>query len=134
VKTRLKVTALILGTLLVFVLVFSLQLDVSAQSSIEEGANAARGTGQPDALFGDGGFVSNITNILLFIVGALSVIMLIVGGFRYVVSGGNASAVTAAKNTILYAIVGLIVAFLAFAVVNFVLGALTTGGSGFTDV
>lgn len=133
-KTGLKVTALILGTLLVFVLVFSLQLDVSAQSSIEEGANAARGNGQPDALFGDGGFVSNITNILLFIVGALSVIMLIVGGFRYVVSGGNASAVTAAKNTILYAIVGLIVAFLAYAVVNFVLSAITPGSSGFTDV
>lgn len=123
----------LLGVLLVFGLVFILQPDAAAQA-VENGANAARGDGQPAELFGDGGFVGNITNILLFVVGALSVFMLIFGGLRYVVSGGNASAVTAAKNTILYAIVGLVVAFLAYAIINFVLGALTTGGSGFTDV
>ena len=47
--------------------------------------------------------------------------MLIVGGIRYVVSGGDQSAVQGAKNTILYAIVGVVVAILAFAVVNFVI-------------
>jgi hypothetical protein len=57
----------------------------------------------------------------LFIIGAISVIMLIIGGIRYVVSGGDSSAVTSAKNTILYAIVGIIVALLAYALVNFVL-------------
>jgi multisubunit Na+/H+ antiporter MnhB subunit len=59
--------------------------------------------------------------VLLFIIGAISVIMLIIGGIRYVVSGGDSSAVTSAKNTILYAIVGIIVALLAYALVNFVL-------------
>lgn len=101
---------------------------VSAQSSIQNGVNAAQGEGQPTDLFGDTGIVTSITNTLLFVVGALSVIMIIFGGIRYATSGGNASAVTAAKNTILYAIVGLIVAFLAFAAVNWILGTISGGG------
>jgi len=132
-KTVQKAVIPLLGALVVIGLIFMLQSDVAAQA-IVEGANAARGEGQPAELFGDGGFVTTVTNILLFVVGALSVIMLIVGGLRYVLSGGNSSAVTAAKNTILYALVGLIVAFLAYAAVNFVLSVLTPGSSGFTDV
>ncbi len=84
-----------------------------------------------------GGIITQITNVMLFIAGALAVIMIIVGGLRYAISGGNSAAITAAKNTILYALVGLIIAFLAFAAVNFVLEALTPGGSGgagWTDV
>ena len=60
--------------------------------------------------------------------------MLIIGGIRYVISGGNSAAVTAAKNTILYAIVGLIIALFAYAIVNFVIGSLTGGGTGGTNV
>lgn len=110
--------------------------DASAQASgaIEQGVQAARGEGVPAELIGDGGIITTIINILLFIVGALAVIMLIIGGLRYTISGGNASAVTAAKNTILYAIVGLVIAFLAFAVVNFILGAMAPGGAGFSNV
>jgi cytochrome bd-type quinol oxidase subunit 2 len=63
----------------------------------------------------------NVVNILLFIVGAASVIMLIVGGIRYVVSAGDQQAVANAKNTILYAIVGIVIALFAFAIVNFVI-------------
>ena len=65
-----------------------------------------------------------VVNVLLFVIGAVSVVMLIVGGIRYTLSAGNSSAVTAAKNTIMYAIIGLVVAFLAYAIVNWVLGAL----------
>jgi len=65
--------------------------------------------------------VGIVVNTLLFIIGLLSVIMIIVGGIRYTTSAGDTSAVTAAKNTILYAVVGLVVAFVAFAIVNWVL-------------
>lgn len=65
-----------------------------------------------------------IVNIILFVIGAVAVIMIIIGGVRYVVSGGDSSAVGAAKNTILYAVVGLVVAILAYAIVNFVLTSL----------
>lgn len=98
---------------------------------IQGGADSARGQDQTVELFGQTGIFRTITNVLLFILGAISVIMIIIGGLRYVVSGGNATAVTAAKNTILYAIVGVIVALLAYAIVNFVLNSFT-GGAGTT--
>ncbi len=80
--------------------------------------------GCPEDLFGDRGAFKTITNTVLYIVGVLAVVMLIIGGIRYVVSGGDSKKVTDAKNTILYAIIGLIICFLAYAIVNFVIAAL----------
>lgn len=98
--------------------------------SITEGADAARGADQVADLFGSTGILTTVTNVMLFIVGAIAVIMVIVGGLRYVVSGGNTANITTAKNTILYAVVGLIVAILAYAMVNFVITSLVPGGAG----
>jgi hypothetical protein len=66
------------------------------------------------------GLVKTLVNVLLYILGAISVLVIIVGGFLYVLSGGNSASVAKAKNAITYAIVGLIVAFLAYAIVNWV--------------
>ena len=118
-------------SLIALFLVFFMATPVSALS-IYEGVNSARGTDVPGEIIGDTGLITTIVNIMLFIVGALSVIMLIIGGIRYTISGGNSAGVTAAKNTILYAIVGLIIAFLSYAAVQFVMSAITGGGlSGF---
>ena len=87
----------------------------------QSGANSAQSDRVPENLFENDGIFKIIVNVLLFIIAAIAVIMLIIGGIRYVVSGGDQSAVTAAKNTILYAIIGIIVAILAYAAVNFVL-------------
>lgn len=95
--------------------------------SVTAGAECARGNGQPAQLVGDGGVFNRITSILLFVVGAVAVIMLIFGGIRYIVSGGDQANVTAAKNTILYAIIGIIVALLAYAAVRFVTSSLLAG-------
>jgi hypothetical protein len=129
-----RVQPILVAIIFVTLAVVSFSTDTSAYS-LQEGVNAARGSSQPADLFGAGGVITTITNTLLFIVGALSVIMIIVGGLRYVVSGGNAASVTAARNTILYAVVGLVIAFLAFAAINFVLGTVSPGsGAGYTDV
>jgi hypothetical protein len=102
---------------------------------LADGANSAQGKdqqGDASSLFGQGGqggIFRTITNVLLFLIGAISVIMLIIGGIRYVVSGGDSTAVANAKNTILYAIVGVVVAILAYAVVNFVIGSFS-GSNG----
>lgn len=64
--------------------------------------------------------IQSIVNVLLFAIGTVSVIMIIVGGIRYTTSNGDASKVTSAKNTILYSVIGLVVALLAFGIVNFV--------------
>ncbi len=63
------------------------------------------------------------TNVLLFIIGAVAVIMIIIGGLRYTTSNGDSGQVTSAKNTILYGVIGLVVALLAYAIVNFVVSA-----------
>jgi hypothetical protein len=82
-------------------------------------------TNNAKPLFGSDGIVTQVINWMLYIIGSLSVIMLIVGGIRYTMSAGNEKSVGAAKNTILYAIIGVVVAVLAYAIVNFVIGAFT---------
>lgn len=67
-----------------------------------------------------GGMIKSVTNLLLFILGAVAVIVIIVGGIKYTASDGDAAKIKSAKNTILYAVVGLAVAIMAGAIVNFV--------------
>lgn len=62
-----------------------------------------------------------IINIFSIVVGTISVIMIIIGGFRYIISGGDSGGVTAGKNTILYAIVGLVIVLFSQVIVRFVL-------------
>ena len=73
--------------------------------------------------------ILSVVNVILFVLGIIAVIMIIYGGIRYVLSAGDATKVTSAKNTIMYSIVGLIVAVLAYAIVNFVIANITEGGS-----
>ena len=96
---------------------FLTPMAVRAQSSIQDGISAADTGENPDSL---PDIIQNVIRVLLFIVGAAAVIMLIIGGIRYVVSAGDQQAVANAKNTILYAIVGIVVAVLAYAAVQFV--------------
>jgi hypothetical protein len=114
---------------------FGVALVTSPVSALGEGGapagvNAARGDNTPSNLVnGDSSIVRRAINIMLFGVGVLSVVMLIFGGFRYVISGGKKESVTNAKNTILYAIIGLLIAVFAYAIINFILGAALSGGS-----
>lgn len=66
------------------------------------------------------GFVKPTINIILWVVGVAAVIVIIVAGLKYVTSSGNPSAVSSAKTTILYAVIGLVIAITAYAIVNFV--------------
>ena len=86
--------------------------------TLSGGVSSSQADDVPQDLAGD--VFKNVVNILLFIIGAVSVIMLIYGGIRYTTSGGNANSVTAAKNTVIYSSVGLVISILAYAIVNFV--------------
>ena len=114
---------------------FGVALATAPVSALGEGGapagiNAARGDNtQSNLANGDSSIVRRAINIMLFGVGVLSVVMLIFGGFRYVISGGKKESVTNAKNTILYAIIGLLIAVFAYAIINFILGAALSGGS-----
>lgn len=67
------------------------------------------------------GLAKTITNLMFYFVGILAVIMIIAGGIRYVISTGDSSKVKAAKDTIMYSVVGLIVALLAWTIVSYVI-------------
>jgi hypothetical protein len=75
-------------------------------------------------------FVTSIISLLSWAIGVVAVFMIIVGGFKYITSGGDSAGVTAAKNTILYAIIGLVIVALSQLIVKFILGRLTTVGLG----
>jgi len=66
-----------------------------------------------------------VINVFSLVVGVVSVIMIIIGGLKYITSGGESSNITGAKNTILYAIIGLVVVALAQVIVKFVLEKTT---------
>ena len=97
--------------------------------SVRDGMDVAKTDEMPSELINQAGtgVVNHITSTILWALGIISVIMLIVGGVKYAMSGGDAKAVTDAKNTILYALIGLAIAILAYAIVSFVLGVI--GGS-----
>ena len=92
----------------------------SPASEIRGGVNSVGGSGQSSDL---GAKIKIIVNVLLYILGAIAVVMIVIGGIRYTTSNGDSSAITSAKNTILYAVVGLVVAILSYALVNFILDA-----------
>ncbi|MEI6228509.1 MAG: hypothetical protein WCP11_00560 [Candidatus Saccharibacteria bacterium] len=128
-------TVIISTAIILSVMTLLLPVAAGAANPLQEGVLSAKSPSQPSNLFGIDGIFTTITSTLLFAIGALSVIMIIVGGIRYVVSGGKEANVTKAKNTILYAIIGLVVAMLAYAMISFVLETLIPGANnGGTNV
>ena len=122
--------------LLALLAVPALALSVSAAPvfaaedlTLRGGVDSSKSADQPASLFGDGGIFETVSKVLLFVIGAVSVIMLIIGGIRYTISQGDSAQVTSAKNTILYSIIGLVVAILAYAAVDFVVKSLVENGS-----
>lgn len=70
------------------------------------------------------GSVKTIINIMLYIIGIVSVVMIIYGGIRFAASGGNEKSTETGRKTLTYAVIGLVVAILAYAIVNFVISGV----------
>lgn len=77
-----------------------------------------------NTIYGPDGIVTKAVNLFSFIIGFAAVVMIIIGGFKYVLSAGDSSSVNSAKNTILYAVIGLVIAALAQAIIIFVVNKL----------
>ena len=90
----------------------------NAASKWTTGSSAGTGSGQSSDLMT---ILQLIINVALGVIGFVAVVMIIMGGIQYTTSSGDAAKVTKAKNTILYGVVGLVIALLAFAIVNFIL-------------
>lgn len=139
---KIKLFILSVSSLIMFVTPLAVSATVSADSSVNIGGSACAGTngdlssGGSQAGCNSTGvstfdkYVKFALNLLSIIVGIVAVIMIIVGGLRYVTSGGKQESVTGAKNTILYALVGLVIVALAQVIVHFVLTEATNPNSG----
>lgn len=102
---------------------------VSAQTPADEvcaGIATASGTGCNGDNTTLNNVVANGVNILSVVIGIVAVIMIMVAGFKYITAGGDAGQIGSAKNTLVYAIVGLVIVVLAQSIVHFVLHAATT--------
>ena len=111
-------TLILSATMLVFVGVpVQAESCGSAKQCITDGLTASGTSTTPNSF---SSVLTTVTNILLFLMGAISVIMIIVGGIRYATSQGDQTQMQSAKNTILYAVIGVVVSIAAYAIVSFV--------------
>jgi hypothetical protein len=99
----------------------------TAKDSVCQGVGVVTGNGCAERS-GDptiNSVTSTVVNLLSVVVGIVAVIMLIIGGLKYILSSGDSANITSAKNTILYAIIGLVVVAFAQFIVKFVLAKVT---------
>ena len=100
-------------------------LSGSASAQVSEGISTATTSEMKGkSIDGKDGLIKTVVNVLLWAVGILSVIMIIFSGFRYITSAGDASKTKSAQSTLTYSVVGLIVAIMAYAIVNMVTNRL----------
>lgn len=130
-KKKLMMLAAVVAVLAVVGIGVTTALVVSDASgySLQSGIDNAKGEGMSNQTNVEV-IVKNIINVILYAAGILSVGFLVFGGIKYVTSSGDSSKVKAAKDTILYAVIGLMVTILAFVIVNFVIDAINGGGGG----
>lgn len=77
--------------------------------------------------------IQNILNAIIGVAGLISVVYIVVGGIQYITSSGDSNKTEKAKKTILYALIGLIVCALSFAIVNFTISRIIYNNSSSND-
>lgn len=139
---KIKLLILSFGSLFIMAAPLAFSASVSADSTVNIGNSVCSGTNGDLSSNGDqtgctntnvstfDKYVKFALNLLSIIVGIAAVIMIIMAGFRYITSGGKQESVTGAKNTILYAVIGLVIVALAQVIVHFVLTESTTASTG----
>lgn len=73
-----------------------------------------------------GDYLEIVLHTLMFIVGVAATLAIVLGGLRFVTSGGDANQVTQARNTVLYGVVGVVVAIAGYATISFVIDAFSS--------
>ena len=118
--SKAKVLAVVMCLAMVFTAISPVSLPVyaDAKDEVKKGADMTNSGGSAKQDLPD--VITTIINVMLFIAGALAVIMIIYGGIRYITAHGDEKQVKVAKDTIVYSVVGLIIAIIAYALVTFI--------------
>lgn len=124
IKSLLKKHYIIAAACLLFVFCF-VGVDSAMAIDLNQGAcksnNSAPCKASNDSV---GAILKNVINVMLYLAGAIAVLVIVVGGIRYITSDGDPASANKAKNTIIYALVGLVVAVMSYSIVNFVIGRI----------
>ncbi|MDO8336596.1 MAG: hypothetical protein Q7T74_07550 [Candidatus Saccharibacteria bacterium] len=118
-KSKIFRTYIVLA--MAFVLSF---IPLHSAVALDTGVGACSGNNSaPCAATGDdiATIIGSVISLLLFLAGAIAALVIVVGGIRYITSDGDAGAASKAKNTIIYALVGLVIAIMSYSIVNFVI-------------
>lgn len=99
----------------------NIQQGLCSGASFEPNANCTQSKAEAGSSLQT--YITTAINVFSIVVGIIAVVMIIVGGVKYITSGGDSGNVTGAKNTILYAIIGLVVVALSQVIVQFVIGS-----------
>ena len=114
-----KLTALIISSALLFTFGIFFSDNVQAVNVIKDNQSGVfKEATDQDIRKTD--TIKNITNILLYMLGIIAVVPIIIGGMKYVLANGDASKIKSSKDIIMYAVIGLIVAIMAWGIVSFV--------------
>lgn len=118
--SKAEVLAVVMCLVMVFTAVSPVSLPVyaDAKDEVKKGADMTNSGGSAKQDLPD--VITTIINVMLFIAAALAVIMIIYGGIRYITAHGDEKQVKVAKDTIVYSVVGLIIAIIAYALVTFI--------------
>lgn len=125
---NMKKTSLLLTSLLIAFTLVAVPFSTSYASPVDVFENACANNSDPALCSGtdEGLFdvIRTVIQVMLIIGGIIAVIMIIIGGIKYMTSNGEQSHVKSAKDTILYAVIGLVVISIAFSLVTWVVGKL----------
>lgn len=108
---------------------FNILSSASAAFAVDDVCNTNASKSVKDAAGCNGGgdlqlLITNILNAVIAVCGLVAVVFIIIGGINYMTSSGDANKTKTAKNTIIYAAIGLVICVLAFAIVNWVIGII----------
>ena len=99
----------------------------SAEKELGRGCEYDQNLCSEKSIFAPGDLVHKGTNAIIFLVGGLAAVFVIISGLKYALSGGDPKSIAAAKDTLTYAVVGVIVALIAASLVNFVIFKVSGG-------
>ncbi len=122
---RISLSILIIASMLGISSLFATELSspvlADTAQQIRDGANDVADNSDKNSGAQVSVVIKNVIGILSFLVGLIAVLMIVIAGFRFVTSNGDANTVSSAKNTIIYAVIGIVITVMAYAIVNFVI-------------
>lgn len=119
------VVSFLLGLIAPQAFAFSPTGTVCSTGSASQASVCQDTSGNTNNLYGPNGVITSVINILSAVVGFIAVFMLVYAGFEYITSGGDSSKTNTAKNTILYAVIGVVVVAIAQLIALFVIDRIT---------